>query len=63
MFKQVDLRWKNNIFNVKKNNKVITFCANKDFSSNIMDDQYVLEKVAKNLDNYLILKRSKFARF
>jgi len=63
MFKQVDLRWKNNIFNVKKSNKVITFCSNKDFSSNIMDDQYVLEKVAKNLDNYLILKRSKFARF
>jgi len=62
MFKQVDNKWRQNILISKKISNVFEFCNSESLRDHLNEDIFVLDKVQKNLDNYLTLKRAVFSR-
>jgi len=62
MFKQVDNRWKQNISHARRVVKVMDFSNNETLRDNMGEDIIILDKVQKNLENYLTIKRSNFSR-
>ena len=62
MFKQVDNRWKQNITHAHRVVKVMDFSNNETLRDNMGEDIIILDKVQKNLENYLTIKRSNFSR-
>jgi len=62
MFKQVDNRWKQNVGQARKVMNVMEFSNNDTLRDNMGEDIIILDKVQKNLENYLTMKRSNFSR-
>lgn len=62
MFKQVDNRWKQNMTHARRVCNVMEFSNNETIRDNMTEDIIILDKVQKNLENYLTIKRSNFSR-
>jgi dynein heavy chain len=62
MFVNVDKRWKLNLSNAQVKKNVREFTNDKELRDNMVEDITILDKVQKNLENYLSMKRTNFAR-
>jgi dynein heavy chain len=62
MFRQVDARWKNITLSADKIRRVFEICNNDNLRNTLYEDLQILDKVQKNLENYLNLKKSNFSR-
>jgi len=62
MYKQVDTRWKKNTTDAQTKKKVYNFCSVEKLNNDLKEDMAILEKVQKNLENYLNMKKTNFAR-
>lgn len=62
MYKQVDSRWSKNTKDAKTKKRVYDFCSNPKLNNELKEDLAILDKVQKNLENYLNMKKSSFSR-
>jgi len=62
MFRQVDTRWKTITTSADKVRRVFDICNNEQLRNSLFEDLQILDKVQKNLENYLNMKKSNFSR-
>ena len=62
MFRQVDTRWKTVTKSADKIRRVIDICNNESLRNSLCEDLQILDKVQKNLENYLNMKKYNFSR-
>jgi len=63
LFKRVDANWKHTMSQTKVQKNVLRICTSEGYLEKFKEANNTLEKIQKELNNYLEVKRSKFGRF